>query len=398
MPIQVQLEKNHAEELIGLTLPTRRVEAFHYTDLRARLKAFEQAKIPDENDASKVVSTFNRLTENACVLHFCDGHMVKAEDMPKGVLADHSLPKAAQGVVAAEDAIIALNSKIATIGATISVSKAAQIAETIGLVHAHSGVQQVSAGFRNVLKVGEGAYVRFIERHVGNSNAEFLSSSFSSLVLEKGAKAEYFIVQQTGVETQHLARLDVTLAQESELTVFVLNAGGRLVRQEVHVRVEGENATLALKGVNLVGDGAHVDVTTVLDHQLPHTSAEELFRNVVTGDGHGVFQGQIKVAQPAQKTDAQMACNTLLLSDDSNFSAKPELEIFADDVICAHGATVADIDDDHLFYLKARGIREREARALLIKAFVDEVVEELETDTLGENLIDIIDNWLDRNL
>ena len=124
-----------------------------------------------------------------------------------------------------------------------------------------------------------------------------------------------------------------------------------------------------------------------------------MISNIVCGDGQGVFQGQIKVAQPAQKTDAQMACNSLLLTDDSNFSAKPELEIFADDVICAHGATVTDIDDDQLFYLRARGIPEKIARTLLIKAFVGEVVEELEAgDALEDAFAGIIDSWLDENI
>ena len=178
-----------------------------------------------------------------------------------------------------------------------------------------------------------------------------------------------------------------------------MNAGGKLVRQEVKVSVNGEDANLAIRGVNLVGDNAHIDVTTVLEHNVPNTNAEELFRNVVAGDGHGIFQGQIKVAQIAQKTDAQMACNTLLLTDDGDFSAKPELEIFADDVICAHGATVTDIDEEHLFYMRARGIGEKEARALLIKAFVDEVVEELDADeALEEVFVGIIDSWLDVNI
>ncbi|MEO1379699.1 MAG: SufD family Fe-S cluster assembly protein, partial [Pseudomonadota bacterium] len=116
---------------------------------------------------------------------------------------------------------------------------------------------------------------------------------------------------------------------------------------------------------------------------------------VVTGNGQAVFQGQIRVAQIAQKTDAQMAANTLLLSDEAGVSVKPELEIFADDVICAHGATVAEIDENHLFYLMARGISEKTARGLLVEAFVDELVEELENEQLVEALEDRISNWLE---
>ena len=129
------------------------------------------------------------------------------------------------------------------------------------------------------------------------------------------------------------------------------------------------------------------------DHLAPDTVSTETFRNVVTGKANGVFQGQIRVAKIAQKTDAKMACNTLLLSDEGGFSSKPELEIFADDVACGHGATVTDIEEDHLFYLMARGIDEKTARGLLVKAFVAEVIEELEDETVIEALEARLVDW-----
>jgi Fe-S cluster assembly protein SufD len=122
-----------------------------------------------------------------------------------------------------------------------------------------------------------------------------------------------------------------------------------------------------------------------------------VFRYVLFDRGRGVFQGMIRVAPDAQKTDAKMACNTLLLSDDADFAAKPELEIFADDVVCGHGATVADIDDNHLYYLRARGIPENKARAMLVNAFVAEVVEELEDEPLVEALEEVISGWLEKH-
>ncbi len=162
--------------------------------------------------------------------------------------------------------------------------------------------------------------------------------------------------------------------------------------------LQGENTDLDISGVNLIGGKAHIDVTSRIDHAVPHTNSTELFRNVCTESGKGVFQGQIKVAQPAQLTDARMACNTLLLSDTCDFSAKPELEIFADDVQCAHGATVADIEDDYMFYLMARGIPEVEARRLLVKAFVQEVLDEMDDETLAERLSARIDTWMEAHI
>ena len=172
-----------------------------------------------------------------------------------------------------------------------------------------------------------------------------------------------------------------------------MNAGGRLVRQEVRVKAAGEGSDFQLRGINLLAGDTHTDVTMTLDHVAPHTGSRELIRNVVTGKARGVFQGRINVHQDAQKTDAKMACNTLLLSDDAEFSTKPELEIFADDVQCGHGATVTEIDRNHLFYLKTRGIDEKTARGLLVKAFVASVIEELDNELLVDALEARLDEW-----
>ncbi len=146
-----------------------------------------------------------------------------------------------------------------------------------------------------------------------------------------------------------------------------------------------------------MGGETHTDVTFTMGHDVPNTTSTEIIRNVLFDRARGVFQGQIRVAPDAQKTDAKMACNTLLLSDDADLSAKPELEIFADDVQCGHGATVTDIDATQFYYLQARGIPAPKARALLIKAFVAEVVEELDDEPLVEALEGVIEAWLDKH-
>jgi Fe-S cluster assembly protein SufD len=191
--------------------------------------------------------------------------------------------------------------------------------------------------------------------------------------------------------------LNASMEAGAQLTILVLNTGGNLVRREINVVSRGENGRLDIRGVNLIGGEAHVDVTTSIVHTAPDCTSTETFRNVATDRGQGVFQGQISVEQAAQKTDARMACNTLLLSDEAGFSAKPELEIFADDVQCGHGATVTDILDDQLFYLRARGIAERDARAMLVKAFVEEVFDDYGNDEIKLVLNRRIEDWLERN-
>jgi Fe-S cluster assembly protein SufD len=392
MNIQTNQQKTEAEEQLGVSLPTRRVESFHYTDLRSLLRS-APARLKEADTAG---DNYKRLVD-AVRLPFFDGRFFAdlADELPKGVTVSSDAVKAGGDTV--DDVLVAINAAGEGDAVSVRIEGDSTLEKPLGLAHvANSPV--ASACYHSVT-VTSGSKAHVIDRYVSDAGIGHLSSSVTELSLEKGAKVHWFIIQQENSDATRLARMNVNLEEDTELNIFVLNAGGRLVRQEIMVSVNGENANLAIKGVNLVGDGAHIDVTTSLEHNVPHTNAEELFRNVVAGDGQGVFQGQIKVAQPAQKTDAQMACNSLLLTDDSNFSAKPELEIFADDVICAHGATVTDIDDDQLFYLRARGIPEKTARTLLIKAFVGEVVEELEAgDALEDAFAGIIDSWLDENI
>ncbi len=382
------MQRTSAEEALGIDLPTRRVESFHYTDLRSVLR-----ELPAEASANSGNGTYEPAV-NTHLVAFRDGKVTNEPSLPNGVMMTGGVNKPNPSGI--DDAIVAMNASMGGDALAFVISSDETAETPLGL--GHVSTQEARTGVYHKVTVKAGANASVIERHTGHEGVASLATTVSELNVEEGAKVNWFIIQQEDEAATRLARLNVELAQDAELSVFVLNAGGKLVRQEINISVNGENASLNLRGVNLI-DHAHVDVTTILDHKVPNTTAEELFRNVVTGGGHGVFQGQIRVAQPAQKTDAQMACNTLLLTDDGDFSAKPELEIFADDVVCAHGATFADIDEDHMFYLKARGIDEKSARALLIKAFVDEVVEELEAgEALEEALIGMIDEWLDEKL
>ncbi|MEM9331210.1 MAG: Fe-S cluster assembly protein SufD [Pseudomonadota bacterium] len=388
----MNIQRTPAEEALGVNLPTKRVESFHYTDLRSLLK-----DLPEQIDVAETAGDNYQRLVPAIRLPFFDGQYFAdlGDELPDGVKVTNGIEKAESTDI--DDTIVGMNAKIAGDAIEIVIDGTSTAEVPLGLAHVANS-EGVSGCYHKV-RITADSDAQIIDRYISGKGINCLTNSVCELVLEERAKATWFIVQQENASASRLARLNVTLEQDSELSIFVLNAGGKLVRQEIKVAVNGENAELAIRGVNLVGDNAHIDVTTVLEHTVPHTTAEELFRNVVAGDGHGIFQGQIKVAQVAQKTDAQMACNTLLLTDEGDFSAKPELEIFADDVVCAHGATVTDIDDEQMFYLRARGIDEKTGRALLIKAFVDEVVEELDCgEIMEEALTGIIDNWLDENI
>jgi Fe-S cluster assembly protein SufD len=242
----------------------------------------------------------------------------------------------------------------------------------------------------NRVQVGDGAKCTIIERAHGGG----LSSTISHLKIGSNAEVTYILLQETADDAVHMARIAAEIGSGAKLMLLVVNTGGGVVRREIDVTVAGENSDFRLRGMNLLSGSRHVDVTMVVRHLVEHTSSTEFMRNVVTGAAKGVFQGQIKVDAIAQKTDARMACNTLLLSDEAEFLAKPELEIFADDVACGHGATVAEINKDHLFYLMARGVPAVEARAMLVKAFISELLDEVEDQPLHDALQGRLTHWL----
>jgi Fe-S cluster assembly protein SufD len=287
------------------------------------------------------------------------------------------------------DATGLINSAFVTDGFVINVDDGAKIAKPVELQSLHDGGQ---VHVRNSVTVGEGAKVTVFDRHAGSECV--LETAVTELKLRKGAEA-IWVTDAGNRRCRHASVADERDAgrrrQADAVRRQSVRQGGAPGNQ---LRRAGRGADLTFRAINLIGDSALRHHAVARPSGAEHDSTETV-RNVVTGKAQGVFQGQIRVDRIAQKTDAQMACNTLLLSDDAGFATKPELEIFADDVVCAHGATVAEIDHNHLFYLMARGISEKTARGLLIKAFVAEIVEELDDEPLVEALETRIDRWLE---
>lgn len=384
----VALRRDAAAERLKAGLPTRRIEAWHYTDLRRLLSsvpAFDPSAKPEGPraliDGSPVLRVANGIAASA-------PRIEGVEVTPFSALLIAGDARAAMAPADGDDAIGAINAAFASDGFGLTIADGAEVAAPIELQNLQAG-GQVHARFP--VKVGAGAKATIVERQGGSGAA--LVSSVSLLDMGEGAEVVWVLVQEQAETATHLGQFNARLGKDSKLTLFIMNAGSKLVRQEVRVDAAEEGADFQLRGVNLLGGETHCDVTMVLEHSAPHTTSTEIVRNVATGRAHGVFQGQIRVAQIAQKTDARMACNTLLLSDDAEFSTKPELEIFADDVACGHGATMTEIDRDHLFYLMARGVEEKTARGLLIKAFLAEIVEELEDEALVAALEEKLDLW-----
>lgn len=376
-------------------LPTRRVESWHYTDLKTLLRT-----VPAVEPAA-VAKAVDGLVPSVYRLVVSQGRTEAPSGLPEGLsvvrlgdaltAGEHVASLAARG---SDDAIGRINGSFVADGYALSVAADAAIETPVELQVIHAGGQIHS---RFPVEFNAGSRATVIERHLNATDKPAFVTSVSDLKLGEGAEITWIILQTQGADDTHLSQVKAVLGKDSKLRVFIVNAGGKLVREEVHVATAGEGSDFMLRAVNLLGAETHTDITMTLGHNVPHTTSTEIIRNVVFDRARGVFQGMIRVAPDAQKTDARMACNTLLMSDDAEFSVKPELEIFADDVQCAHGATVSDIQKNHLYYLMSRGISEKTARALLVNGFVAEIVEELEDEALVSALETIISDWLEQH-
>jgi Fe-S cluster assembly protein SufD len=378
------------QDLYSNGLPTRRLESWHYTDLRARMRvASGPLSTTDAGDLAPVVpgSIVLRVNDTSCDKRAgIEGISVRNY---RDALEDGS---AAAGLVArdASDAIGRINGALVDSGVKVEVAAGSRLELPIEL-RMHG-----SRHSRFTVAVQAGARATVIERHAGRDDVRGrFVTAMSELHVEKGADVTWIIIGQQSASDSHLGQLRFVLEQEAKLRLLVLNTGGKLVRQELHGRQCGEAAQLTLNGINLLEGTGHSDLTMMLEHEAVGTTSAVVVRNAVFDQASGVFQGSIKVGPGAQQTDARMACNTLLLSDDGGFSAKPELEIFADDVQCGHGATVADIDDTQVYYLMARGIPKASARSLLIKGFLGELLLPIEDERIAAVLEQIVAAWLE---
>jgi Fe-S cluster assembly protein SufD len=214
----------------------------------------------------------------------------------------------------------------------------------------------------------------------------YLTNAVTEIFVGEGGRVEHDKLQMENLNSYHVGTTLVSLKGKASFTSNAINLGGALVRNNVSALFEGERAECTLNGLSVATGTQHVDNHTVIDHATPRCESHELYKAVLDGSARGVFNGKIFVRQDAQKTDAKQTNKTLLLSDDATIDTKPQLEIFADDVKCTHGATVGQLDEEQVFYLRARGIGATEARDLLTFAFATDVINRVHVDALREKL------------
>jgi Fe-S cluster assembly protein SufD len=284
--------------------------------------------------------------------------------------------------------LVALNTMLAEDGAELTIP-AGRDAGVVYLVHA--GIDGVSAHPRHLFRIGENARLTLIEQNSGDGC--YVHNPVYEIHVADGAVFTHIRIQTEAVSAFHLATIYAAIAAGGTYDSFTLNVGGRLTRAETHASLDGPGAIAHLNAAQCLSGTQHADFTTVVRHAAPKGTSQQTVKNVLAGRARGVFQGRIEVARGAQGTDGYQMNRALLLSPDAEIDTKPELEIFADDVKCSHGATVGELDADQLFYLRSRGIPDNEARAILVRAFLAEALDPVVNDTARGLLEDAVARW-----
>lgn len=401
------LRDNAAAVFAEQGLPTRRVETWRYTDLRALLQAEFSAAQPRGTTASAIAG--HRM-DDAHPVVFVDGVFAAALSDTGGLPDGLRLLSLAEAMAGgdrdlcrelgeaadpAQPGFAALNTALMRDGAICRVKDGAVLDRPVQLLFVATEGSNAETHLRNLVVLGENSRATVVQSYVSLGPSAGFCNTVTETVLGQGAVLRHVLRQDQSATTWHVGLTAARLGRDSRLDSFVLSTGARLARNEIRVRFDGPGAECALDGMALVRGRQHCDNTTDVDHARDRCRSSQLYKNVLDGRARSVFQGRVHVAPDAQKTDAHQMNRNLLLSRNAEADSKPELIIHADDVKCSHGATTGDLDRDALFYLQSRGIDAAAARNLLVRAFASEMIENLPDDAVRAYLDTAVTGWLD---
>ena len=408
-----ELRRKAIEAYGKLGLPHRRIEAWKYTDLRAALtEAYPPVRttgLPiDAADVKKALGA-GVATLPAYRLVIVEGELradlsdfaglkaagVEAVSLSQALEKPSGWLKDALGTVNPrdDDPVLALNTAFMAGGVLLRLKDELTLDKPIHINLDGTG-EAASIVTRNLVLAGTGASAMVIESYGSLGMPALQRNAATEVRVGDKAAIDHVKFQREGDGALHLGTSLVRLGADARYQAFQFSTGAALSRNQIVARFDGENSRANISGVALLRGRQHCDTTILVEHLVPHCGTRELLKTVLDDEARGVFQGKIIVAPGAQKTDSKQMAQALLLGDGAEFDSKPELEIFADDVVCGHGSTSGQIDEDLLFYLESRGIPEVQARALLIQAFVGEAVERIDHEAVREALSRASAEWL----
>ena len=302
-------------------------------------------------------------------------------------------------IASKDESLTTLNTAFAQEGAYINIPKSKVADKPIEIIHFSTGVESaLMVQPRNLIIVGENAHVQIIERHQSLNSNPVLTNSVTEIYAQKRAIVDYYKIQNDEQTANLIDNTYISQKQESRVAVHTFSFGGNITRNNLNFYHFGERIDSTLKGITIISDKQHVDHYTLVNHATPNCESHQNYKTILGGSSTGVFNGKIFVEKEAQKTDAFQQNNNILLSDKATINAKPQLEIFADDVKCSHGCTIGQLDESAMFYMQQRGIPKKEAKALLLYAFSNEVIESIKILELKQRITKIIAMKLGVNL
>jgi Fe-S cluster assembly protein SufD len=407
-----QLRRAAAGAFTAEGLPHRRVEEWKFTDLRAMMReAYPLApRRPDAPSAQTLAESVRDGLPGADVSKafaiFVDGVGVAENGLPQvseadrpflAALADHppawlenEITEVSQHV---GDGVLALNTAFFADGGVIDIADGREIDTPIALIFTDAGGEPRTVATRNVVRVGKGAKVILIECHLAPTAARQVNT-LTQVVLGDGADVVHVKLVASREGSIHLGRTVTRLGANAHYRPFQMVVGDGIVRNDLTITFNGKHSTFDLGSALLTNARGHADTTLVVDHAVPHCTSRELVKCVLADTARAVFQGKVIVRPDAQKTDGKQMAQALMLSPEAEFDSKPELEIYADDVVCGHGSTSAEIDQELVFYLRSRGIPLEEAQAMLVESFIGEAIDKVEREDVQEALRGIARLWL----
>jgi Fe-S cluster assembly protein SufD len=382
-------EAAYREAGVELSLPHRRMEDWRWTDLRQLIdRPYPRQGIIETKPGDIALllskSLFSSLAGARLV--FVNGRFEEGYSK----LAGLSLRRRSKVQNFPDEPLLQMNAALGGQGIVVRFDGNADVPTELLFITTAGAARTIAS--RNIIEVAAGASATIIETHIGEG--PYLVNDAIEIELGERARLDRIKVEMEANEAIHLSHAEVTLGRQSTLRDFTFTSGARLNRQNGTYIFAGDQADAKIAGTYLISGRQHADTRLVVDHRVPSCTSRELFKCIIDDNARGIFQGKVIVQRGAQKTDGKQSSHGLLLSPSAEFDAKPELEIYADDVVCGHGATAGELDDDQLFYLCSRGLAKSQARALLVAAFAGEALDTIANDGVRERLAAFTQTWV----
>ena len=407
--------RNHAiKNFENKGFPTKKEEAWKYTSLNAILKNDFSVFPKKENSIEfKDVKKYFLHEIDTYKVVFIDGIFSSflsstTHDGLDVCLMSSALTKPKYKMIvdtyfnqiaSKEESLTSLNTAFSLEGAYINIPKSKVVEKPIEIIYFSTGNEAaLMVQPRNLVIVGENAHVQIVERHQSLNSNPVLTNSVTEIFAQKRAIVDYYKVQNDVQTANLIDNTYIAQKQESRVAVHTFSFGGNITRNNLNFYHQGERIDSTLKGITIIGEKQHVDHYTLVQHATPNCESHQNYKTILHDNSTGVFNGKIFVEKEAQKTDAFQQNNNILIGDKATINAKPQLEIFADDVKCSHGCTIGQLDESAMFYMQQRGIPKKEAKALLMYAFTSEVTSSIKIPELKAKIGRIIADKLGVNM